>query len=560
VALVGAYNASPGGTANAGAAYVFERNEGGANAWGEVKKLTASDKTSGDSFGNSVSVAGDVALVGAWYADPAWINHAGAAYVFERNAGGANAWGEVKKLTASDKAEYDSFGYSVSVAGDVALVGAYAASPEGLLYAGAAYVFERNAEGDNAWGEVKKLTASDKAAYDYFGASVSVAGDVALVGAVYADLSAGAAYVFERNAGGANAWGEVAELMASDRVKNNYFGASVSVAGDVALVGAWYASPEGLNQAGAAYVFERNAGGANAWGEVKKLMASDKAAIDYFGWSVSVAGDVALVGALYASPGGTGYAGAVYVFEGLIYSNTTEAASDMAVLGANGASVASGEAASEVKGTDFGSQPIGSSVTHILSITNSGAAALTISGWSTNGSGVAAFQVSGLPAQVAAGAASNFSVAFSPAGEGAYAAEVSIVNTSTNTPYVVRLAGSGARPGQICFGASAYSAQEGTKRKITVRRINGSAGTVSVSYWMKPKTALAWKDYTPKSGTLTWTNGQTASKTIKIAIQADGKVEGNEVFQILLKSPVGTTLAAPTKATITILGNNKGLE
>jgi len=319
VALVGACRTDPGGVTNAGAAYVYERNAGGVNAWGEVAQLTASDKAAGDWFGWSVSLAGDVALVGAFYADSGGVTYAGAAYVFERNAGGTNAWGEVARLSASDKAENDSYGYSVSVDGDVAMVGVYSASPGGVSGAGAAYVYERNAGGTNAWGEVAKLSASDKAAFDVFGVSVSVAGDVALVGAYGASpggtVDAGATYVFERNAGGTNAWGEVVKLTASDKAADDRFGGSVSVMGDVALVGAFDASPGGVSGAGAAYVYERNAGGTNAWGEVAKLTASDKAVKDRFGTSVSVAGDVALVGAIFTDPGGMFHAGAAYVYE-----------------------------------------------------------------------------------------------------------------------------------------------------------------------------------------------------------------------------------------------------
>jgi MBG domain/FG-GAP repeat len=317
VALVGALYANSGGVINVGAAYVYERNAGGTNAWGEVAKLTASDSATGNYFGWSVSVAGDVALVGAAYADPGGVNNAGAAYVYERNAGGTNAWGEVAQLTASDKAGNDTFGQSVSVAGDVALVGAVYANPGGVINAGAAYVYERNAGGTNAWGEVSKLIASDATADDAFGSGVSVAGDVALVGASGEDpngvANAGAAYVYERNAGGTNVWDEVAKLTASDPAVNEKFGASVSVAGDVALVGARSADPGGVSDAGAAYVFGRNEGGTNAWGEVAQLTASDLAVNDYFGSSVSVAGNVALVGASGADPGGLSSAGAAYI-------------------------------------------------------------------------------------------------------------------------------------------------------------------------------------------------------------------------------------------------------
>ncbi len=319
VALVGACWAGPDGVTHAGAAYVYERDAGGTNVWGEVTKLTASDKAEVDCFGVSVNVASDVALIGAWWADPDGVTNAGAAYVFERNAGGTNAWGQVAKLTAADGMADDYFGGSVSLAGDVVLIGAGRAGPDGVPRAGAAYVFERHAGGTNAWGQIARLTAADKTTMDIFGCSVSVAGDVAVVGASYAAsdgvTNAGAAYVFERNVGGTNAWGQVAKLTAADKAENDRFGASVSVAGDVALIGAWWADPKGAADAGAAYVFERNAGGTNAWGQVAKLTAADGTADDYFGASVSVDGDVALVGASCVDPDGVTNAGATYVFE-----------------------------------------------------------------------------------------------------------------------------------------------------------------------------------------------------------------------------------------------------
>ncbi len=296
VAVIGARN----NDGNTGASYIFERNTGGSNAWGNVKKLTASDAESGDLFGYSVSVADDLAVVGA-QGENSGGAAAGAAYVFERNLGGANAWCEVKKLTASDAKAYQYFGRSVAVAGDVTIVGAYM-DGSASFKAGAAYVFEQNLGGANIWGEVKKLTASDAGIADYFGYSVAVAGDVAVVGAQLEDAdgnNAGAAYVFERNAGGANAWGEVKKLTASDSEGYERFGTSVAVNGDVVVVGAPYKN-EGSSEVGAAYVFERNEGGANAWGEVKKLTGSYASINNRFGWSVAVASNVAFIGTYHS--------------------------------------------------------------------------------------------------------------------------------------------------------------------------------------------------------------------------------------------------------------------
>ncbi|MGD9874861.1 MAG: FG-GAP repeat protein [Kiritimatiellia bacterium] len=287
-----------------GAAYVFERDISGTNSWGLVAKLTAPDAAADDWFGFSVAVAGDVALVGAYGNDDAGAG-SGSAYVFERNIGGTNAWGFVCKLTASDAAASDYFGVAVAVDGDVAIVSA--SGDDG--FQGSAYVFQRNAGGTNAWGQVAKIAAPDGTTNDYFGVSVAVAGDVALVGAEQDD-DLGSAYVFERNMGGTNAWGFVRKLTASDGAADDHFGYSVSADGDAALVGAY-----GCNgNRGAAYVFQRNYGGTNAWGEVTKLTASDGATDDHFGWSVAVDGGTALIGAHKDDDAGS-ESGSAYVFE-----------------------------------------------------------------------------------------------------------------------------------------------------------------------------------------------------------------------------------------------------
>ena len=111
-----------------------------------MKKLTASDAQAGDVFGRSVAVSGDTAVVGASGED-AGGDFAGAAYVFQRDQGGAGNWGEVKKLLASDAQADDFFGVSVAVSGDTAVVGA-TGEDAGAANAGAAYVFEPDDDGD----------------------------------------------------------------------------------------------------------------------------------------------------------------------------------------------------------------------------------------------------------------------------------------------------------------------------------------------------------------------------------------------------------------------------
>jgi hypothetical protein len=118
------------------------------------------------------------------------------------------AFSDVKRLIAIDGAESAHFAYAVSVSGDLAVVGAPDYSIGGLMEVGAAYVFERNSGGGHNWGEVGFLVASDGAALNDFGYSISVSGDLIVVGAPIADIGAnadqGSAYVFERNQGGPN--------------------------------------------------------------------------------------------------------------------------------------------------------------------------------------------------------------------------------------------------------------------------------------------------------------------------------------------------------------------
>ena len=197
-----------------------------------------------------------MAIVGANQEDAAG-SDAGAAYVFVRSQGGADNWGEVKKLNASDAQADDFFGNSVSVSGDIAVVGGQG-EDSGGSFAGAAYVFSRNLGGAENWGEVKKLVASDAAADDIFGITVAVDGDVAIVGADREDsggTNTGAAYLFSRDEGGADNWGELIKLTASDAQDQDEFGNAVALNGDAAVVGASNVDNGGGFQAGAAYVF-----------------------------------------------------------------------------------------------------------------------------------------------------------------------------------------------------------------------------------------------------------------------------------------------------------------
>ena len=284
---------------NTGAAYIFKRNQGGVENWGQVKKLTASDAAGGDDFGSSVSIDVDTVVVGAWVKN----SNTGAAYIFERNQGGAEQWGEVKKLTASDAGIFGYFGYSVAINGNTAVVGSYGKLP------GAAYIFERNQGGAGNWGQVQRLTANDGVGGDQFGISVAISNDTVAVGANHGNRgTSGAVYIFERNQNGVESWGQVKELTADDADLLDEFGISVAIDGDTLVVGAWAIN---LLTGGAAYIFERNQNGVEGWGQAQKITASDVAAHDQFGSSVGIDGDTVVVGAESKNSN----TGAAYVFD-----------------------------------------------------------------------------------------------------------------------------------------------------------------------------------------------------------------------------------------------------
>ena len=300
-ALVGA---RLGGTADSGSAYVFQWD---GETWVEQAKLIASDSEPDARFGASVALSGNTILVGSHSDDLEGTDDAGSAYVFRWDS---ETWVEQAKLTAGDAEVGDRFGKSVALNGNIVLVGADEAGAGG---AGSAYVYRWDG---SEWTEQAKLTAGDGAAGDALGYHVDLSGNAALVGAVTDDvggnIDAGSAYIFHWDG---ETWLEEAKLTASDGGASDTFGFSVALSGNTALVGARLHDVGGNDFAGSAYVYSWDG---IEWTEQAELTASDGAAIDYFGTTVALAGDTALVGAIFSEVGGIIDAGAAYVPVGAV--------------------------------------------------------------------------------------------------------------------------------------------------------------------------------------------------------------------------------------------------
>ncbi len=325
---------------SAGSAYIFERNSSG--IWVQVQKIVASDRGADDIFGVSVAISGDYAIVGAKHEDhnasgffP--LTDAGSAYIFERNSSGV--WQQVKKIVPSDRAAGDNFGNDVSINGKVAVIGAHYEDHDAFgnnpkSKAGSAYVFERDVNG--SWTQVKKIVASDRDVDDLFGTSVSVDGNIIMVGARTEDHdvagnkkmeNAGAVYVCEKKAG---TWSQVQKIVASDRKPFSIFG-NVSLSGNFAVVSAYYESmdanqSDSVHRAGAAYLFKRNTQ-TGVWSQVQKFTGQHRREYSYFGWDIAMSGNHVIVGAQADDLDANGtdsleYAGAGYIFFNCVGSLT----------------------------------------------------------------------------------------------------------------------------------------------------------------------------------------------------------------------------------------------
>ncbi len=209
-----------------------------------------------------------------------------------------------QKVIIDDGAQGDFFGISVAIDGQTAVVGAYGVTVNGQEQQGAVYVFT---ESNGTWTQTATLTAADGRRFDIFGSAVALSGGVAAIGAYQSNLSAGAVYVFT---GSGSAWTQKAKLTADDGVRNDCLGWSVAVSSAGVLAGAPFAVVDGI-QVGAVYAFGGNGGN---WSQTQKVTATNGAIGDFFGDAIAMDGNVSVIGADSASVNGN-QAGAAYVFD-----------------------------------------------------------------------------------------------------------------------------------------------------------------------------------------------------------------------------------------------------
>jgi Ca2+-binding RTX toxin-like protein len=274
------------GRTGIGVAHIFDLTAG---TWGHTEELRDPHLADGDQFGLAVSLDGDRALIGAPF------DHAGAAHIFDLTAG---TWEHTQELVDVFARNASQFGFAVSLDGDRALIGAPTDIHNGLLQ-GTAHVFDLDA---GTWGYTRQLSDPAAANFDQFGWAVSLDGDRALIGGAPnpggPGSAHGAAHIFDLTAG---TWRHTQELADLNATEGDLFGWAVSLDGDRALIGATEGGDLGEKR-GAAHIFDLTAG---TWGHTQELKDPNADNPDQFGHAVSLDGDRALIGTPFDGVGDT---------------------------------------------------------------------------------------------------------------------------------------------------------------------------------------------------------------------------------------------------------------
>jgi hypothetical protein len=321
-AIIGARQGTVvGQNLNTGVAYIYHRTNG---VWEGQDIITADDGETDDLFGASVSINESFAIVGAWGDDVGANGSQGSVYIFSRDG---EVWSQQSKITATDGAANDFFGFSVDIStSNTLVIGAYGDNINANIDQGSAYVYQGSAGiGGFIWALDAKLTASDGATGDSFGNSVGIYLNNIVVGAysddIGVDTDQGSAYVYYRftNPGGwTTGQAHFLKLLSQDGEAFDYFGISVDIQQQLIAVGASGDDVDGNAEQGSAHIFvEAMGGGVPDFGPGQRMIAPDGAPSDNFGISVTLgaAGSLA-VGAYRADDGGgIPNKGAVYVFK-----------------------------------------------------------------------------------------------------------------------------------------------------------------------------------------------------------------------------------------------------
>ncbi|MDQ3665657.1 MAG: hypothetical protein M3410_03485 [Acidobacteriota bacterium] len=583
--VVGSPNHAVGANTRQGAAYVFVRS---GSTWTFQQKLTASDGLISDQLGGSVALVGNTAVVGA-RENNFGANRNGKVYVFLRTG---TTWSQQQKLTASDGSSLDAFGNSVAIShnADTIAVGAFDDDEPPVGDRGSVYVFVRDG---TTWSQQQRLLGSlglSSGSGGHFGSTVAVNGDTLIAGAPELDPNQGgngrgAVYLFDRSG---STWTEHTRFLIPGSALRE-FGTSVAMSGD-SFIGGAIRDPVGTNvNQGSAYVFAT--GHTLSIGDVSVAEGNSGTTQATFTVTLSAASTHPVV-VNYATTDGTAIAGSDYVAaSGTLTFNPGETSKTFNVT-INGDTLFE---ANETFFVDL-SNPVNANITQgraTGTITNDDpppSISINDVSQAEGNSGTTNFTftvtlsaISGLPATVnyatadgTATAGSDYqstsgALTFDPGQTSKQimvavngdtqneADETFLVNLSSpSNSTIAKAQGVGtilnddADVPIVQFSASNYNVQEDcTTVTVTVNRIGAASAAANVDYFTSDVTASDRRDYIAAIGTLRFAAGET-SKSFPLLINEDSYVEGPETFNVTLTNPSGVNLGAPSVATVTI--------
>jgi hypothetical protein len=286
-AIVGAYSDDTGTSSNQGSASIYKFD---GNTWVLMQKITDATGAADDYFGWSVSISGNFAIVGAYTDDNGAVHDQGSASIYQFNG---SSWVLMQKLIDTTGNMDDYFGYSVSISGNYAIVGAYSNDVVGNIDQGSAYIYKYTG---SSWVLMKKLTEPGGSNGDNFGFAVSLSGNYAAItipgDEVGPNKDQGSVNIYQLTGGN---WALMQKIWDPSGSTADYFGNSVSISGNYIIVGVQSDDAPNLNQ-GSAVIFQYN--GSN-WVNMQKLIDDEGAISDYFGQSVTLSGNYAMVGAYF---------------------------------------------------------------------------------------------------------------------------------------------------------------------------------------------------------------------------------------------------------------------
>ena len=302
------------GESGANLAHVYQRNQGGSDNWGLVKTLLPPVlSTPSDVFGDSVTIDGDTVVVGDPFQENLAGDQIGSAHIYYRNQGGIDNWGYIKTLLSPNPFDRSSFAVNGSLAinGDTIVIGEENGS--GTTIGGYVYIFYRDNGGVNNWGLVKTLNINTPNAQ--FGRSVAIDSDTLIVGSPNNSMNVGTVYIYYRNTGGTDNWGNVISFNSPNPESGAKFGVSVAIDGDNIIVGESRKDISSCINVGNTHTYSRNTGGIDMWGIISTFASGINIGQPEFSDSVDISGNNIIVGAPDQDLDGLVNSGATYIID-----------------------------------------------------------------------------------------------------------------------------------------------------------------------------------------------------------------------------------------------------